>query len=277
MEKDSIYYNYLEDMYPKYKYCTFVTNDIDQKSAKLCEAIYKLYFNNIQNNKKYGLPNVKILGQNYGKGLFYSFSVFEFEDNVEKQYFLLSIDYIGPSVFQSENIGKLESFEIQNFLTVSRTLGGHLLWPRGRNMNPTINQVKGGEINPGCGYGFYDRIDWVLLLLKIYYLQDVNSVKTYLEKIEEKFSDIKITDDDKKCFKAMYQAFDRAKDWFEKFESFQNFCDFFRINKSFVEGSSYDVIGLTSFFPIKPSQEGYLEYIRNNLKAINKRNILLEK
>lgn len=114
------------------------------------------------------MKKVQIIGQKYSKPLFYSFFIYK-EKHSEKEYFILSSDYIGPSIEQARSIGKLEDFEIKNFLRISRTLGGHIVWPRGDNMKPTINQVKGGEIILNSGYGFYDRIDWTIFLLKIYY------------------------------------------------------------------------------------------------------------
>lgn len=147
------------------------------------------------------------------------------------------------------------------------------MWPRGDNMKPTINQVKGGEIISNSGYGFYDRIDWTLFLLKIYYYfieksEDPRFDK-YKEKIHMSFEGINITENDNRCFWALFGAFNRAKKWFENFETFKNFCDFFLLKNNFVD-NNYNVLELTSYFPIKPVNYG--EYIKNNIRAISRRN-----
>ena len=74
---------------------------------------------------------------------------------------------------------------IKEILKISRTLGGHLVWPRGNNKS--VNTLKGGKLKAGCNYGFYDRIDWVLLLLKIFYLTIHKDRHDYIQQIKKHF------------------------------------------------------------------------------------------
>lgn len=275
MKQSDIYYNYFEDVNPQYEDINFNLKDRvdpDEASARLYDALYKTFFYNYSKMCEYGMEKVQIIGQKYSKPLFYSFFIYKEKDS-EVEDFILSSDYIGPSIEQARLIGELEDFEIKNFLRISRTLGGHIVWPRGDNMKPTINQVKGGEIISNSGYGFYDRIDWTLFLLKIYYYfieksEDPRFDK-YKEKIHMSFEGINITENDNRCFWALFGAFNRAKKWFENFETFKNFCDFFLLKNNFVD-NNYNVLELTSYFPIKPVNYG--EYIKNNIRAISRRN-----
>lgn len=275
MKQNVVYYNYFEDVNPRYESPDFSLKnrlDPDAASARLYDALYKILFNNYTEVVKHGMRIVQIRGQKFKGPLYYSFFVLK-EINPEEIDYILSSDYIGPSINQAKLISGYEDSEIKKFLRISRTLGGHILWPRGDEMNPTINKVKGGEISPQCGYGFYDRIDWTLLLLKIYYTFIEKSENPcfdqYEEKIRMSFEGIKMTENDNKCFRALFEAFSRANKWFRNFRTFRGFCDFFILNGNFVD-DQYEVLELTPFFPIKPVN--YEEYIENNIRAISRRN-----
>lgn len=96
-------------------------------------------------------------------------------------------------------------------------------------------------------------------------------LRTYMSDIKTVFIKQKISPDDVNRFKTLFEAFDLSRGWFKRFKSFEGFCDFFILKGSFIT-DSYEVAELTSYFPIKPDREGYLEYIDNNLKAIRIRN-----
>lgn len=49
---------------------------------------------------------------------------------VNEDEFLLSSDYIGPSIYWARECG-IEDSEIREFLKICRTIGGHIVWPRG--------------------------------------------------------------------------------------------------------------------------------------------------
>lgn len=223
------------------------------------------------------------MGQKFkDKPLFYSF-VTRQDNNLEsKVKFILSSDYIGPSIYQSSVIGQLKNSEIKEIVERGRTLGGHMIWPRGSKEN-TVNKVRGGEIYRGCGYGFYDRIDLPLQLLKIYY-KVINENNNYRKQKFEEIIRTLFTDkkwnENHLCFEAMFQAFDdvsqtNAREWFKIFKTFEQFNIFFKLVGSFVD-EGYEVVQLTDFFPIKPAKESYKKYIQNNLNAIEMRNKILE-
>ena len=276
MGENYIYTNYFEDVNPGYEKNGFKLKDRkdpDEISTKLYDALYKTFFYDYTRMCKYGINCAQIRGQKFKGPLFYSIFLLKDPKSLEVD-FILSSDYIGPSINQMKLIGGYRDFEIKNLLRLSRTLGGHILWPRGYKGKPTINQVRGGEI--GKGYGFYDRIDWTLFLLKTYYFF-IESIKapcfeTYCKKTVENFKDVEITEDDKRCFEALYKAFEDSCEWFKKFGTFKNFCDFFLLKGSFVD-ETYEVLELTTFFPIKPVN--YCEYVKNNIRAINDRNELI--
>lgn len=272
MDKARIYYNYLEDIYPDFKKSKKIENEIDQKSEKLNRALYELFFSDVERNQHYNIRNITLKKQNFKDGPIFSFFI-------DKPDCILSTDYIGPSVWWCSKIAGYTQSEINGILKKSRTLGGHLAWARGQGRVPTVNQVKGGELRNNCGYGFYDRIDWTLFLLKTFYsvmTEDIFSEEQYIRKIACYFSDnIEISDNDKECFIEIYRAFNRSKDWFAVFCSFNNFCEYFKLKGSFVDDDC-NVIALTNFFPIKPTKETYREYTENNLRAILQRNRILE-
>ena len=272
MEKDKIYYNYLEDICPDLERSEKIETEIDQKSEKLNRALYELLFSDAERNQQYNITNITLRKQNFGKGPFFSFFI-------DQPNCILSTDYIGPSVWWCSKIAGYTKSEIKDILKKSRTLGGHLVWVRGSGRVPTVNQVKGGELSYNCGFGFYDRIDWTLLLLKAFYSVMVGALlpeEQYIREIVSYFSnDVEPCDNDRECFMAMYGAFNRSKDWFATFCDFNSFCEYFKLKGSFVD-SDCNVVALTKFFPIKPTKENYKEYTENNLRAIMQRNRILE-
>ena len=69
----------------------------------------------------------------------------------------LGSDYIGCSSYWATK-ASVTSAELTNYLKISRTIGGHVVWPRIGNLS--INPCRGGS------RGFYDRLDLTLLDLK---------------------------------------------------------------------------------------------------------------
>lgn len=169
--------------------------------------------------------------------------------------YLLSTDYIGPSIWWAERAG-LSQGEIVEILNVGQTIGGHIAWPRGGGKN-TINQARGGEKT------FYDRIDWTLYLLKIYFEMDrkKDDVIRFLE-------DNHTADEYKRCTLVL-EAIENYRKWYMTFESFESLCDRFILKGSFVD-EKYNIIWLAPMNPVLP--ENYREFVRNNLVAIKERN-----
>lgn len=124
-----------------------------------------------------------------------------------------STDYIGPSRSKlgakSENVS-MEDENIGDALRICRTIGGHIFWPGCQiGRKHTINQARGGT-------PLLDRIDYTLAELKNY-LDDINSTPKYS--------------------KALFEAFERYKEWFEVFgergckDTFKKFIEFFMLEE----------------------------------------------
>ena len=196
--------------------------------------------------------------QKYGtKPPFYTIRI------IEKQ-FLFSSDYIGPSVYWARERG-ISDDRIRDFLTICRRLGGHILFPRGGKRQKGIdtpNQAKAGS------KGVYDRIDWFLQLIKIFYAS--KSRKDYLYEanllLPDGFRNIQNFNDK---FNHIYSSLENYKDEFLYFKNFEGFCNCFKLVGSLVD-REYNVVEMTKFFPILP--ENYEEYIENLCNAIEARN-----
>lgn len=86
---------------------------------------------------------------------------------VDKDDFRFSCDYIGPSRAWAYRVGIKDEI-IGEYLLMSRTIGGHILWPV--HPNPTINTARAG------GGSLFDRIDLTLYEIRRFYLgEDHNS------------------------------------------------------------------------------------------------------
>lgn len=141
--------------------------------------------------------------------------------------------YIGASVYWAVKAGFSED-EIIDFLRISRTLGGHIVFPRGENSHITyrfpankfgkehpitMNNSRGGE------KGYYDRFDLTLFAIK------------------RLFENKEISN------KLMEKAWSNYSDWFDLFRKenngFKTFVDFFKLN-DFVD-NDYEVYDLTTY------------------------------
>lgn len=168
--------------------------------------------------------------------------------------YLMSADYIGPSVYWAEK-RDCSKETILNILNIGRTIGGHIVWPRGKG--ETVNQARGGDKT------FYDRIDWTLFVLKEYC--ECQKDKRAVEKlIQQKYPQIETN-----RYTKVLDAIDRYSEWFSEFEEFPVFCDWFLLKDSFVN-ESYDIIWMAPANPMLP--EDYDGYVQNCLDAINRRN-----
>lgn len=270
MERSEVYYNYILDVYPDWDGGNSTESEIDSRSGRLNRALYDAYFSDAR-RQRFGIGRAELKAQpdRYHGGVFYSIFV-------DEPKCILSTDYIGPSKYQSGVIAGWSDDEVHAMLRASRTLGGHLVWPRGTGRGTSINMTRGGEIRRGCGYGFYDRIDWTLLVLEAFYHYiDADAAEAqYLDWVNARLPEGELGANDKKCVFALLAAFAHSREWFRAFGSFENFCVFFRLLGSFTAADGR-TLPLTDYLPIRPTAEGYGEYIRNNLQAIERRNRLL--
>lgn len=189
---------------------------------------------------------------------------------INNREYILTSDYIGFSKNWVPH--DIEDEMVSEALKITRTIGGHVAWPIGVGY-PTINQAK------GTGQGFYDRIDWTLRILSIYYkyinedtrdkrykfiYMDKEIIEIFSEGKEKEFLNINFA----VC--QMIVACENAREWFEEFHEFKNFIDVFKLNMLCdIEGGEYVVKPIINWFPIKPSD--YRLYINNMKKCIEDR------
>ena len=245
--------NYLFSLYPNFPrdFLIQTRKDPDTCNGELYSDLLTVFFGDKQ-LKSLGLASVKKEKQKY-QGRFY-YTLF-----VNKGNYLLSSDYIGASIYWAIEAG-LNKEEIVQFLKISRTLGGHIVFPRG-NGTPTINQARGGEKT------YYDRFDLTLLALKKWYLGDADT--------------------------RIGEAIERGKDWFNLFgrgiEGFHNFIHFFHLEDFLFEDDKIiDLIdsdldqGIrtelkTEKIDIPKDKEGYKRYFRNSNQIVRNRTTILER
>lgn len=177
--------------------------------------------------------------------------------------FNLGSDYIGPSIYWSQSKG-LSKEKIIDILNVSRTIGGHIVWPRGGKR--TINQAR--------GLAFYDRIDWTLFTVKQFC--DCNFGR---EEAENICINMFGQDDFNKHIKSVLTAVNDSCEWFKMFgdsrSAFKNFCDRFKLAGlgCFID-ESYNINWLAPPKPFLPCD--FLSFAENNISAIKKRNKFLQ-
>ena len=166
---------------------------------------------------------------------------------------LLSADYIGPSV--NILLNGTKTIDIINILNISRTIGGHIAWPRSLgNDKVTVNQAR---------RKFYDRIDWTLWLVKVFY----DKREEFLNYCESEFGDNYL--ENKEKFEKMKDALSNSREWFELIGNFKEFCKKFKLKGSFVDNEN-NIIWFAERFPIIP--KNYFNYADKNSKAIESRN-----
>lgn len=206
-------------------------NYIDPDSA--CKQLYKDL--KIVFEKK--LPN----GRLFDIGKIINTGYLQFKNESQQR---LSSDFLGPSATGAFDLG-VSSLDVGKSLLVSRTIGGHTLWPC---HNFSINQAK-ASVN--------DRMDITLLELKDFYINSDSEKAIYSS--------------------GLRKAFIRDKKWLMKFENFEGFCDFFIFTNSFVN-INYDVIMFADVCEnnrFRPNN--YLDFMQNNNYAISLRNKEIEK
>ena len=170
---------------------------------------------------------------------------------------LMSADYIGPSVFWADKQGCTKE-TILNIVNIGRTIGGHIIWPRGKGK--TVNQARGGDKS------FYDRIEWTLFVLKAYYECNKNK-EAAIRFVQHNYSQI-----EPKRYTEVLNAVDRYSVWFGEFDGFPDFCNRFLLKGSFVN-ESYEIVWMAPASPMFPSD--YSQYVQNCLDAILRRNVII--
>lgn len=233
--------NYLFALYPEYPrgFNLKTRKDPDKCSKQLYDDIEKIFFSK-ERLGKLGLNSIENKCQNFGNGDFYTLFI-------DDGNHILSSDYIGASVYWAGE-AELSDDDIKEYLKISRTIGGHMVFPRG-GKRKTVNQARGGKDS------YYDRFDLTLLAIKKWYLNDDSKIN---------------------------YAIENYKDWFALFGTFDKFISFFRL-EGFIHGES--IIDLVSsdlkkglIIPlnredicIPRKEEDYKRYFDNSNKIIEDR------
>lgn len=169
--------------------------DPDECSKELYDDLCKIFFDG-DSKEKLKITSVRNICQKsiYKDGYFYTLFI-------DEGKYLLSSDYIGASSYwPKEKEGLTEG--ILGHLGISRTIGGHMLFPRGKGV-PTVNTARGGE------KGYYDRFDLTLYAIKEWFVGNKDTKIAY--------------------------AIDNYSEWFELFfdnngkNGFENFVEFFKL------------------------------------------------
>ena len=185
--------------------------------------------------------------------------------NINKDEHLLSSDYIGASIYCAKKAGLNgdddNDYEIiLNHLRISRTIGGHILFPRGKGRKVrTVNQARGSK----GGSKYYDRFDLTLYAIKEWFAGNKDTKIAY--------------------------AIENYHEWFELFfddnrkNGFENFIEFFKLEGFINEQNEIiDLIksNLEKNIPhplnredtsIAETKEAYTKYMENLNIIIRKR------
>lgn len=237
--------------------CGKCYRDPDRYSSRLYEDM----------SKKFELKSIKRKGK-----LYLTYKETDEQDN----NYDFSTDYIGPSrywalKFLGGDVSKIAN-TIGDFLSVTRTIGGHVFWPAHKVDNKnTINQARGGN-------GMYDRFDITLAELKHYF-------KIRIECYESK-------NDSYLFYEPLYDAFKRYDWFFRKYKNFNNFIKYMKLDmflyedevinlvNTNIEDENYEILKYekneninNNFF--KPKD--YENYIKNCKILILKRTKSIEK
>jgi hypothetical protein len=256
--------NYFEKTNPYFMNKNFsLSSRVDPDS--LCKDLYVDLADIYCKDKK--LPNGNIIKTKEivlrlgDKGRYYELVVRIYDESKWIATVGLGSDYLGPSIYWAIKAG-VSIENIKSFLKVTRSIGGHILWPRwikvGNNdfVRTSINNAKGGA------KGFYDRIDLTLCDLKKWY------------------------EGKQQC--KLESVFDENEFWFQLFKNFECFIKYFHL-ESFTNEGKFSIRDLTSFskgrfFALSTSEtlipsdiDGYNKYIDGSVEAITERSGLIKK
>ncbi|WEV60373.1 hypothetical protein OZX68_05465 [Streptococcaceae bacterium ESL0729] len=255
--------------------------DPDSASKELYEDLADAIFKNNGILPSGNLIEIDRVGK-AKKADYYEIQATIFSPTKEKLYTVyLGSDYIGPSRFwanpkifgnqssklQSPNLSDLE---IIDFLKTTRTLGGHMLFPRSIELpdrgwisDITLNYSRGGDRKVGKRSGLFDRFDLTLLDLKNWYSDSGQRVH-------------------------LFNTFYLYQLWFNEFVDFKHFAKFFALEDFLSEdlesikditsfnGSEFEYFSPTaqvdqSNRTIPTSRDGYLQYAKGSSHIIEKR------
>ncbi|OOR84970.1 DUF6994 family protein [Streptococcus pseudopneumoniae] len=243
--------NYLFDLYHYFPkgFSLYNRKDPDVCSKALYDDLCKMFFDD-DSKEKLKITSVCNKCQNFGNGDFYTLFI-------DKDKYLLSSDYIGASIYWARKAG-LNDRIILDHLSISRTIGGHILFPRGGGKSETVNTARGGKprIKNGIYKGYYDRFDLTLYAIKEWFAGNNNSkidyaIENYREWFELFFDD------------------DNCKNGFEKFVEFFKLEGFIYEQNKIIDLIKSDLENNQVVFldkediRIASTEEEYIRYMKN--------------
>lgn len=270
-------YNYLNDVgtgrFSKESFVSKERKDPDILSEKLYEDLSCLFANQSKLPNGDTITNCKVIGPNKYGGYELEVEVTK-ENTKDKTVFILGSDYIGPPVHWAVEVG-MNDKEIGEFLEVSRTIGGHLLWwKRSDDDNKKVwheyefwyknkaTKLKENKIKPNEVHCFnkkerdsFSLNEWNKMNRKdkitsiIPYTITVNTArggkKGFYDRIDFTLFDLKQWYLDLPC--KLQEAYENSKEWLLLFKDFKGFIDYFLLQDFVVENEHYAVKNLDSF------------------------------
>lgn len=265
-------------------------NDPDESNLNLYEYHLKIWKN------KYPKENAVV---NKPMEIYYNGKAFKIFTEIDGKNYRLGSDYIG---FSKQWITKnISAKDVGKALSETRCFAGHMLWCKGFSkgwyekkdggfgysdkFKPnfiTINQAKGGA------KGVFDRIDWTLKLLRVYYdvikMPDLYRESNFNsnDNVKELVEYIELSEDEKKVKKCIYAesvrrifyAFENSREWLLLFVNFPGFIDYFALDDIVDKKNEFRVIKLSPWLPVLPVD--YKRYMEDSVEFINKRKKRLE-
>lgn len=173
--------------------------------------------------------------------------------NYNDQKFILSSDIIITTYTQWKRckyyIEKISNNIKIEFDKKAHTVGAFIVYPQNKiNGLPTINMERGTNAS------ILDRFDLTLECIRLHYLRDENPLKDVLN---------------------------RYKFFFDLFGTFKNYCQYFLLDDLVDEdytNINYFINSKAPFYKPLPSTESeYIEFVKNAMNFINKRNNRIQK
>jgi hypothetical protein len=222
-------YNFQKDTEPR---------DSDRYSPVLQEYHRILWSKPLPNGEMFKLEKVS------GNRLYHKSDIGEF---------YLSSDRAIPSFSKWKKmehiIKEIPKNRLDDFLNLSNTIGGIVIWPSNRiGKNQTINGARGFNTL------ISDRLDLTIECIRRYYLNERSP---------------------------LYDTFKRYDDFFRLFEDFKGYIDFFLLQDAVV--GDYESVKIAPPFdgfqsvPIPKSVNEYMEYMDHTERFIEDRNRRIEK
>lgn len=157
---------------------------------------------------------------------------------------------------------------------------------QGKFNNLVVHGIRQLKNNEGA---LYDRFDWTLKLIQVYYecineecevarlLSYMRKTNCMLEKIVNKSKNKTIEDiaTMPSRFSLLYYGLDNSRDWLLLFDNFAGFSESYCLIDSFVDRHTNDIINSADWFPLLP--KNYEDYMWKTTEQIKNRNLMLSK